>query len=646
MTLDPTHRAAGIIFRAPNGEALFLKRGPGGDYPGAWCFPGGHLEGNETPEAAACREAVEEVGFLPKGKREPLARSIAVQEFAEAPAAAMPDGAVGAEALPGPAAPKVVDFTTFLQDVAEPFAPERDAEHIGHAWAPLTAPPEPLHPGCRVAIDRLFADELGVARMMAAGALTSPQVYKNVTLWAMRVTGTGVAYRRPVFKTGKDGKVELGEDKKPIVLREEEFPWRDPELYLNDEFLARCNGLPVIWEHPKGATLDSKEHARRVVGSVFLPYISGDEVWGIAKVYDDEANAEMRKNQLSTSPAVVLSDPESPSYKFRLEDGSVLLVEGKPSLLDHLAICERGVWDKGGEAAGIINQVLEENEDMPEAVKTDAVTPTLADVLAAIGGLAVSVKDIGARVDSMEEKKDSDEEKEKERKDAEEKEKCDAEAKAKADADEKAKKDAEDKEKGDPEKVAADAKKDADEKAKKDAEDKEKERKDAEVKADADRAENKVLKARLDALERKLPKDRGDSDYNAMSQAQARADGVYNAFGEQAPRFLNGEEVIDYRRRLVDKFKSHSAAWSKVDLARLDSDAFEIAEAAIYADAAVAAVTPGDLPDGGLRMVRGKTPSGHTETKFYGRPSSWMSRFSGSRRYATSIVPNPKREAV
>jgi hypothetical protein len=36
-----------------------------------------------------------------------------------------------------------------------------------------------------------------------------------------------------------------------------------------------------------------------------------------------------------------------------MEDGSSLLVEGNPSFVDHLAICEKGVWDKGGDASGI-----------------------------------------------------------------------------------------------------------------------------------------------------------------------------------------------------------------------------------------------------------------------------------------------------
>jgi hypothetical protein len=36
-----------------------------------------------------------------------------------------------------------------------------------------------------------------------------------------------------------------------------------------------------------------------------------------------------------------------------LEEGGHLLVEGEPSFVDHLAICERGVWDKGEDGSGI-----------------------------------------------------------------------------------------------------------------------------------------------------------------------------------------------------------------------------------------------------------------------------------------------------
>lgn len=64
---DEILQAAGIALVSPEGLVLFLKRGEGGDQPGTWCFPGGRIEGNETPEEAATRETSEETGFTPQG---------------------------------------------------------------------------------------------------------------------------------------------------------------------------------------------------------------------------------------------------------------------------------------------------------------------------------------------------------------------------------------------------------------------------------------------------------------------------------------------------------------------------------------------------------------------------------------------------
>lgn len=596
-------RAAGILFKAKStSQVLFLKRGNGGDYPGHWCFPGGRTEETETAEQTAERETIEEVGHLPPGSRALLARSISDQTVSAAPAAEA-TGAAVAVALPPSAAPEAVDFSTFLQEVDEPFEVKIEGEHVGYAWAPVTEPPLPIHPGCAIALERLSMDELGVARAMAAGRLTSPQRYRNVTLWAMRITGTGVALRRAI------------KDKKGNVIRGDEFPFRDPSHYLNDEFLARCNGLAVVWVHPEKKVLDSKAYAESVVGSIFLPYVKGNEVWGIAKVYDDDANEAIAHEDLSTSPGVVISDPNSPSYKLTLEDGSTLLIEGKPSLLDHLALCERGVWDKGGEPAGIINDSQKEtrmadtekekNDAEEHRAKTDA---TLDKVLSCM--------------DSVMTRMDAFEEREKSRDDAARKDAMTAEEVA-------------------ADKVRKDAEED-DKKKKADAEAKEKEEKE---KTDAARADADETRRRIDAIEAILPKERTDADVRTMTDAQARADSVYALFGKHAPRFMNGESELDYRRRLVREFQAHSPAWKPVDLGALvDSTAFKIAEEQIYADAALAAKDPGGVEDGGLRMVTGTTPSGHREAKFYGRPKAWMNRFAGSGRAARITTPLNKQE--
>jgi 8-oxo-dGTP pyrophosphatase MutT (NUDIX family) len=351
-------RAAGLLFLTPDNQVLFLKRSASGDCAGMWCLPGGKIEEGESAEEAAVREAVEEIGLCPDGMRSELTRRIGSVERVLAvdqtdnvltplepadpeigsanPVAVVAAATAPAEgvALPPPnsAGAPTVDFTTFLQRVPAPFAVTLSEESSGWAWAPLSSPPQPLHPGCNIATQRLGMDELGVARAMAAGELTSPQRYENVTLFAIRITGTGAAYR-----TNND-----------------EFVWRDPSLYMNDEFLARCNGLPVIYEHPKNATLNSKEFADRIIGTTFLPYLRTDlnEVWGIVKIYDDEAIQVMSSKEIrSTSPAVVLRDVDS--TKLQTEDGRTLLIEGKPKLLDHICICPLGVWDCGGEPRGI-----------------------------------------------------------------------------------------------------------------------------------------------------------------------------------------------------------------------------------------------------------------------------------------------------
>ena len=584
-----------------------MKRGPDGDMPGTWCFPGGHIEQNETPEQAAVREAIEEIGHLPKGDRAVWTHSI--KAYQPSVTARPQDGAE-------------IEFTTFIQKVPEQFEPIINGESVGFAWAPLSDPPEPLHPGCRIALARQGMDELGVARAMVAGELSSPQRYQNMTLFNMRITGTGVAYRQAI----------------------DEFVYRRPEHYLNDEFLARCNGLSVIMMHPAKAILDSKEFNGRIVGTMLLPYIKGNEVWGIAKIYDDDALSILLTQPMSTSPAVLLNT-SSDSLKTTMDDGSTLLIEGKPTLLDHLAICARGVWDKGGEPTGVDSHLTRGDSQMDEEAKK------AADVEAKIKADADKAEkkakadadekakmdaDVGTKLDKMLSCVDSltkrmdawDEAETKKKADAEE-----AEKKAKADAEE------EERKKGDPERLAAD-------KAKKDAEEKEiKEKADA-AKADAAKAlaDSVANAAKIADMEKRMPMALTDADHRAMTDSQAKADAVFQAHGMHAPRFMNGETPQAYRVRLADALKVHSKTWKGFDLAKIaDSEAtFEAAETQIYADSLHAAMNPTDLTPGSLRMIE-KQSGGHIFHEFVGEPRSWMDEFAGPvRQHVTSINTGSK----
>jgi 8-oxo-dGTP pyrophosphatase MutT (NUDIX family) len=614
-------RAAGILFLDPDGNALFLRRAQG-DALGQWSFPGGKLEEGEDADRAAIREIKEEIDFTVKPAQLRLhARRIKPAFPADVTAEVTPSLVPSDVALPPP---PLVDFTTFLVRVPQQFVPKLNEEHDGYVWSKVTEPPEPLHPGCRIALDKLFMDELGIARAMAAGELTSPQRYINMTMWAMRITGTGRSFR----------KNQKRKDEKGNEVTYDEHVYRPPEHYLTQEFLDRCNGLAVIWEHPTKATLNSKEFSKRIIGTTLLPYIEGDEVWGITKVYDDEANKLLESGQLSTSPTVVFTEL-SVNTTLALPDGTMLLFEGKPYLLDHIAVCEQGVWDKGGEPSGVSNDHITVKgdsvvADKEETKKEDAVKKDAADqggndqgvmdrVMDAFRSMADglradvakycadTVAKFDAAVDSI--KKDS-------------------AAKSDADKDEKkeeksdaTKADGKKKDGDEAEETAADKKKDA---AKSDADEKKEEKKEDAVKADSvPRSEFDALMARVADLTKLTPRPLTAADRNAFADAQAKADAVMRTHGEQAEPPMAGEGIVDYQIRLARKMQPHSPKWKGVDLSIMaaDSVAFPIALDAIRADAMQAGLNPVGLQPFQHREINEIGQGGHKITRFVGNGS-------------------------
>jgi len=448
---------------------------------------------------------------------------------------------------------------------------------------------------------------------MAAGDLVSPQRYANLTMFNIRITGTGLSYRSGI----------------------KEHVWRDKSIYLNQEFLERCNGLPVIFEHPGTRTLNTKEYVDRNIGSVFIPYIKDDEVWAIVKVWDEHAAKIMAENQLSTSPCVVLTGEDQ---KIKLRNGNKLLIEGKPRLLDHIAVCFVGVWDKGLPPSGVSTAEKElVMADDDKAAALEAARKT--DEAKAKADAEEKEKADKARFDSYfasfaDSIKDSVKQTVSDAWDAKEKEKAD---KAKADADEKekadarAKMDAAEREKADAE---AKAKADAEAKAKADAEEKEK----ADAKAKADAAELETLRKSVADVASKLPRQMTDADYAAMADSQVKADRVYLMHGGKAPRPLDGETLIAYRRRLATGLKQHSTAWKDIDLKVIADDAaFANIENTIYSDAEQAGLHPADMGEDFLREIKSQDSTGRTISTFVGRPSAWMSQFAAPKRQLVGI---------
>ena len=372
--------------------------------------------------------------------------------------------------------------------------------------------------------------ETDTARQIASGTLPSPRRVGNFTLAAIRVSGTGRA-ERPALN---------------------ELTVRPAAIWTSPEMLARCNGLPVLVQHPEKGLLDSAEAAKRTVGSVTLPYIansdgiadpSGSELWAVARVTDDNAAELIATGGWSTSPAVAFDEASGNQL---WPDGT--LREGNPNLIDHVALVPPvkdadgnwqpgGVWDKGGA--------------VPPGVRIDSCSNTqgtsnmsdettnepkneLQGVLDGIASLAKAVDGIGKRLDAVEKRGEV---------------------------------------------PSRDA---------------------AEGDEGADRVQQPLQ-----------PRGKEDDEAENLAaeekaEAQQRFDHVAMCLGEKAFPPMLSQTPLEYRAKAFNALRRHSKQWQNVDgrdLAKQNPVAFKVAEDQVYADAIEYSKNP-IVPAGYIREVK------------------------------------------
>jgi 8-oxo-dGTP pyrophosphatase MutT (NUDIX family) len=314
--------AAGIIFTTPEGLALFVKRAAGSDHAGTWAFPGGSIEGDETAEAAARREAFEEIGHETQGN----VSEIHHEEDDENP------------------------FTTFHNGIDGPFLPQLNDEHTAYAWAPLIDPPSPLHPGVSKTIDDMEEyDKLPMATDMA---------FDRAVYMPLRIRDkVFVAFdRASVRRDDADGRlhVDMTNISKANVcpyLGKEIPNWQalglDADkiykLYRDPEELERAaptfNNLPVLDEHVEVNSADHRpEHIIGTTGTDATfdhPFLRNSMAFWTDQAKDDIQS--MRKKELSSAyryraDMTPGTSPEGDAY-----DGVMRDIVG-----NHVALVEEG----------------------------------------------------------------------------------------------------------------------------------------------------------------------------------------------------------------------------------------------------------------------------------------------------------------
>ena len=128
---------------------------------GTWCQPGRDDRAGRVSHDAARREVLEETGYR----------------------------------YDGPLTPHSVhgDYLTYrADDVPEQFEAKINDESLAAGWFHIDDLPKPLHQPFAEMLAQQALNETDVARFIADGTLSSPAIFYNMWMFAIRVTGTGL----------------------------------------------------------------------------------------------------------------------------------------------------------------------------------------------------------------------------------------------------------------------------------------------------------------------------------------------------------------------------------------------------------------------------------------------------------------------
>jgi hypothetical protein len=132
------------------------------------------------------------------------------------------------------------------------------------------------------------------------------------------------------------------------------------------------------------------------------------------------------------------------------------------------------------------------------------------------------------------------------------------------------------------------------------------------------------------------------ADETELMKLHEIADEVLKQHNQFAPRFMEGETVTSYQKRLASRVQQHAPSMKNINVRDTRGSAFDLVEKQIYAEARREADRPSNIPDGELREMRKFDATGRPFYEFHGRPSTWMDDFShGAKKRVVGIRQDP-----
>ena len=139
----------------------------------------------------------------------------------------------------------------------------------------------------------------------------------------MRLTGLGLAERII--------------DNKAMIFN------RTKENFATDDFMKIYASVPICIQHPTNENGEFEplgfKHSSSIIGNAIHSFLRDDEIWVIARLHNLEAVEIILNNDISTSPYFI-------SKEVQHEIENDVIYNEVPLICNHLAIVDKGFWDK------------------------------------------------------------------------------------------------------------------------------------------------------------------------------------------------------------------------------------------------------------------------------------------------------------